>query len=64
MTPDPIVEEIRRIRDENARRHNYDAQSMGREFLLHQQQSGRRIVDLQAKKAAQTNPASQTAAKI
>ena len=29
----PIISELRRIRDENARRHNYDLAAMAREWV-------------------------------
>lgn len=29
----PIIAELRRIRDENARRHNYDLEAMAREWM-------------------------------
>ena len=29
----PIIAELRRFRDENARRHNYDLEAMAREWM-------------------------------
>jgi hypothetical protein len=44
MIDDPIVEEIRRIRDEYARRFNYDLDAMFRDIEQKQLQSGRTYV--------------------
>jgi hypothetical protein len=36
MKIDPIVEEVRRIRDELARRFNYDVRAIGRDLMARQ----------------------------
>jgi hypothetical protein len=36
MNSDPIVEEVRRIRDELARKFNYDLQSIGQDLMARQ----------------------------
>jgi hypothetical protein len=36
MNPDPIVEEVRRIRDELARRFNYDVRAIGLDTMARQ----------------------------
>jgi hypothetical protein len=36
MEPDPIVEEVRRIRDELARKFNYDIRAIGEDLMARQ----------------------------
>ena len=36
MEPDPIVEEVRRIRDELARKFNYDIRAIGEDAMARQ----------------------------
>jgi len=48
--PDPIIDEIRRFRDEFAARHNHDIRSMVREIQEHQKASGRKFVTLPPRK--------------
>lgn len=36
MKPDPIVEEVRRIRDELARKFNYDVRAIGEDAMARQ----------------------------
>ena len=42
---DPLIREIRRIRDESARRHGFDAMAMAETFMHQQGKSGRELVD-------------------
>jgi len=44
MWQDPIVEEIRRIRDEHARRFDYNLHAMCEDFRREQMSSGRTVV--------------------
>lgn len=46
MWRDPIVEEVRRIRDEYARSFNYDLEAIVRDLQEKQKQSGRKYVKL------------------
>nr|VFJ53139.1 MAG: hypothetical protein BECKFM1743C_GA0114222_101198 [Candidatus Kentron sp. FM]VFJ60584.1 MAG: hypothetical protein BECKFM1743A_GA0114220_102678 [Candidatus Kentron sp. FM]VFK13001.1 MAG: hypothetical protein BECKFM1743B_GA0114221_102638 [Candidatus Kentron sp. FM] len=43
---DPIVQEIRRIRDEHARQFNYDLDAIGQDYMARQIQEGSRLVRL------------------
>ena len=43
---DPIVEEIRKIREEHAARFNYDVRAIGEDLMKRQHESGHRIVSL------------------
>ena len=43
---DPIVEEIRKIREEHAARFNYDVRAIGEDLMRRQHDSGHRIVSL------------------
>ena len=63
MIPDPIIEEIRRIREETAKQFGYDAQALGRYFMREQQKSGRPIVDRRAAKTAPPKPRHRRAPK-
>jgi len=44
MYDDPIVAEIRRLRDEYARRFGYDLDAICRDLRAQQERSGRRVV--------------------
>ena len=44
MTTDLIVEEIRKFRDEYAKRFNYDVRAMLEDLKKEQQASGRKVV--------------------
>lgn len=43
---DPIVDEVRRHRDEHARRFNYDLRAICADLMARQQKSGHRLVRL------------------
>ena len=47
METDPIVEEIRRNRDEYARKFNYNIRAICRDIREKQMKSGRQVVKLQ-----------------
>jgi hypothetical protein len=59
MFSDPIVEEVRKHRQEYAARFNYDVRAICREARERQKRSGRKIVALPAKRVAK--PESTTA---
>ena len=63
MTQDPIIEEIRRIREESARKFGYDAQAMARHLMREQKKSGHPIVDRRAGKTAPAKPRCRRASK-
>ena len=44
---DPIVEEVRRIRDEHAKKFNYDLGAICADIREHQEQFGRRLIRVQ-----------------
>lgn len=50
MWRDPIVEEVRKRREEYAARFNYDIRAICREARRHQEESGRRTVTLPPKR--------------
>jgi hypothetical protein len=50
MWRDPIVEEIRRYREEYAARFNYDLAAICRDLRERQKQSGRKVVSLPPKR--------------
>jgi len=47
MWQDPIVEEVRRARDEHAKKFNYDLHAICEDFRKRQRSSGHRIVSRQ-----------------
>lgn len=49
MWKDPIVEEIRKIRDEHAARFNYDLEAIYKDFKRLEEESGRKTVNLKPK---------------
>ena len=56
MWEDPIVEEIRKNREEYAARFNYDIKAICRAAREHQEKSERKIVSLPAKRVARPAP--------
>ena len=46
---DPIVEEIRRFRDEHSKQFNYDLDAIYQYYIAHQNQAGNRLVRLKPK---------------
>lgn len=52
MWKDPIVEEVRRIRDEHAKRFNYDLHAICEDFRKKQWSSGHTVVSRQPRRAA------------
>lgn len=47
---DPIVEEIRKYRDEHAKKFNYDIDAICADFIASQGKSGHTVVSLKPKK--------------
>ena len=56
MINDPLIHEVRKIRDANAKKHRFDAESMGQEFIAQQRKSEREVINLWeiAKKSGKT----------
>ena len=52
MWQDPIVEEIRRIRDEHAKKFNYDLHAICEDFRKMQASSGHTLVSRQPRRPA------------
>lgn len=50
MTNDPIVEEVRRARDEYARKFNYDLDEICRDLQKKQKESGNKTVSYPPKR--------------
>ena len=50
MWQDPIVEEVHRIRDEHARKFNYDLHAICEDFREQQLLSGRKVVSRQPRR--------------
>jgi len=46
MSDDPIVEEVRRIKEAHAARYNYDIRAMAKALREQQQRSGHKVVSL------------------
>ena len=53
---DPIVEEVRKVRDAYARRFNYDLDAIYRDLKEKERRSGRVVVPCRHKEAAVANP--------
>ena len=47
---DPIVQNVRDLRDAHAKRFNYDLNAIFNDFVTHQQKCGHKIVKLKHKK--------------
>jgi hypothetical protein len=53
-TGDPVVAEVREIKERLAARHNYDAEAMLRDAMRRQNRQGRKVVTL-AKRPVRDN---------
>jgi hypothetical protein len=53
---DPIVEEVRKVRDAYAQRFNYDLDAIYRDLKEKERRSGRVVVPCPAKEAVVANP--------
>jgi hypothetical protein len=53
---DPIIEEVRRIRDENAKRFGYDAFALGRYFMSQEKKAGHPIHSRKKTKSRSKSP--------
>ena len=62
MLQDPIVEEVRRHRDEYAKQFNYDLQAIYQDLKQKQEKSGRKIVSFPPKPVQPMAPAASSAA--
>jgi hypothetical protein len=49
---DPIVAEVRKIKDQLAARYNYDAEAMLRDTMRRQRRGGRKVVTLARRPAS------------
>lgn len=56
LVGDPIVAEVRRIKDQLAARHHYDAEAMLREAMRRQKRRGRKVITLSKRPASQAPP--------
>ena len=52
---DPIVEEVRRVRDAYAKQFNYDLDAIFRDLKAKEQKSGRTVVPCPSKEQALSN---------
>ncbi len=52
MWRDPIVDEVRKQREEYARRFNFDLDAIHRDLKMQEQTSGKKVVRLQPKRIA------------
>ncbi len=49
MAEESIVHEVRRIKEELARKHAFDVRKIGQAMMAAQKKSGRKVVSLKAK---------------
>jgi hypothetical protein len=61
MIDDPIVDEVRRIRDEYARQFNYDLDAICADLQRRQEQPGKTIVSFPPKRPRRTKAAAEEA---
>ncbi len=61
---DPIVDEIRRIRNAHAARFNYDLEAIFRDIKQQEKKSGRKFVSFASGEAAGSQPHQPTGAAI
>ena len=55
MQPDPIVEEVRKIRDEYAKRFNYDLDAICQDLQEKQRLGKRRVISLPPERPRKMN---------
>ena len=55
MQPDPIVEEVRKVRDAYAKRFNYDLYAICRDLQEKQRRGKRRVIFLPPKRPRKMN---------
>ncbi len=53
MSSDPLVEEVRRIKEQLAAEYDYDVRAIGKALQQEQERSGRRLVRLSPRKDPQ-----------
>jgi len=53
MSKDPIVEEVRKIREEHAKQFNYDLRAIVDDLLVQQQRSGRQYVRFEPRRPSE-----------
>jgi hypothetical protein len=56
IPPDPIVEEVRRIRDAYAARFNYDLRAMFEDLKKQEHESGRTLTEREPKRTEPPRP--------
>jgi hypothetical protein len=56
MIPDPIVEEVRKAREEYVASHNYDMDAIYRDLKEREGKSGHRVVSLPPRRLAEVKP--------
>jgi len=61
MSRDPIVEEVRAIREAFAKEHGYNVKAIVRALQKEEAESGRRVVSLQPKRLKKKQPERKTA---
>ena len=57
MFTDPIVEEVRRVREEYAKRFNYDAHAIADDLRKQEKQHSERLISFPAKRPRKTKTA-------
>lgn len=57
MSTDPIIEEVRRVREDYARRFNYDLRAIAEDLRKQEQQHRDRLVSFPAKRVRKTKMA-------
>jgi len=56
MWKDPIVEEVRRVREEHAARFNYDLKAIVEDLMQEQRQSGTEVINLPPRRPVSWTP--------
>jgi len=64
MWVDPIVEEVRRAREEHAARFNFDLAAIFQDFKEQEKRSGRKTVSLSPKRPAASGTPAGDAGKV
>ena len=57
MNPDPIVEEVRRVRQEYAKRFDYNLRALAADLRRHEKQHADRVVSFPPRRVCRTRKA-------
>ncbi len=64
MFKDPIVEEVRKIRQQHAAKFNYDLDKIAKDLRIKQKKSGRKAISFPSKTSFQSESSSSSSEQV